>query len=171
MLILLIYLLGDFLVSHTLGWGVFFFLGVLMLLNLNDLYSYSFSLDLVSYIIILLTFLIMGFMYNSLRGDKVLSYNIGCFYISLITLTLLVVFLSLDLIIFYFSFEFVVVPIFFIILTMGRRIERLQSAIYLFLYTLITSMPFLILLISIFEAFRGLSFILFFFFEHYESYW
>lgn len=155
----------------NLGWGISFFLIVVILLNLNDLYSYQFSLDLVSYIIILLTFLVIGYIYNTLKGDKLLKYYIGSFYMSMITLILLVVFLTLDSMVFYFSFEFVVVPIFLIVLTMGRRIERLQSAIYLFLYTLISSMPFLVFMLLFIWMGGGLSFSSFFYLEYFGGYW
>lgn len=142
-----------------------------MLLNLNDLYRYEFSLDFVSYIMIFLTFLVMSFMYNTLRGDKSLNYFMGCFYMCLMTLVLLVVFLTLNSIIFYFSFEFVVVPIFLMILTMGRSVERLQSAIYLFLYTLVSSIPFLVFILLFSSNMGGSSFISFFYFIHFGEYW
>lgn len=171
MIVLFIYLLGDFFLMFNLGWGFSFLLILFLLLNLNGLYSYYFSLDIVSYIIVLLTFIIIGYIYNTLKGDKNLIYTIGCFYISVITMILLSVFLSLDSLIFYFSFEFVVVPIFLMVLIIGRRMERLQSAIYLFLYTLISSMPFLVFIIIFFLKIGTLRFASFFFVGYLGSYW
>lgn len=142
-----------------------------MFLNLNDLYRYFFSLDYISFIIVFLTFLIIRYMYNRLLGDKSFSYSLGSFYISLMTFVLLLVFLTLDSMIFYFSFEFVVVPIFLIVLMMGRSFERLQSAIYLFLYTLVSSIPFLVFIIYFFINVGSLTFVSFFFFEHLQGYW
>lgn len=134
-----------------------------MLLNLNSLYSYAFSMDLVSFFMIFLTFLVMRYMYNSLRGDKLLSYWMGSFFMSLMIFTLMVVFLTLDSGVFYFSFEFVVVPIFLIVLMIGRRVERLQSSIFLFLYTLISSIPFLVFIIIFFINVGRITFSSFFF--------
>lgn len=165
------YLLGDMFTIFSLGWGVSFLLILFILINLNNLYRYQFSLDFVSYIIIFLTFLIISYMYNTLKGDKMLSYIIGCFFISLMTLFLLLVFLTLDSFVFYFSFEFVVVPIFIMILIIGRSLERLQSAIYLFLYTLISSMPFLVFIMFFFYYLHTLRFSSFFLLNYLESYW
>lgn len=171
MIVLLTYLLGDFFLIYSLGWGGFFFLGLFILLIFNDLYRYDFSLDMISLIILLLTFLVLTYMHNRLRGDKSLSFIMGCFYISLICLFLILVFLTLDCIIFYFSFEFVVVPIFLIVLIMGGRVERLQSGLYLFLYTLVSSIPFLVFIILLFSRVTTLSFVSFFYLEFFGGYW
>lgn len=171
MIILFIYLLGDFLLSFGMGWGFSFILCLLLLLNLNNLYRYNFSLDYTSYIMILLTFLVMGYIHNSLKGDKAFNYFASCSYMCLITFILLVVFLRVDSMLFYFSFEFVVVPIFLMVLTMGRSLERLQSGIYLFLYTLISSMPFLVFIITFFSVIGRLSFASFFNLDYLRDYW
>lgn len=171
MIVIIIYLLGDFLVIGRLGWAFSFFLLLFIFINLNDLYRYQFSLDFVSFFILFLAFLIMSFIYNSLRGDRIFFYRIGSFFISFIILVLLVVFLSLDCIVFYFSFEFVVVPIFLMILIIGGRFERLQSGIYLFLYTLVSSMPFLIFLVFFFKNISTLSFVSFFSGVFFRGYW
>lgn len=171
MISLLIYLLVDFCLRSTLGWVGFFFFSIFLFTMLNDLYRYYFSLDFVSYIMVLLTFLVISYMYNRLKGDKSLSYDIGRFYISLMIMTLFFVFLTLDFFVFYFSFEFVVVPIFLMILMIGRRMERLQSAIYLFLYTLISSIPFLVFIILFYIKLGSLRFSSFFYSDGIFSYW
>jgi len=48
---------------------------------------------------------------------------------------------------FYIIFELVVVPTFFLILGWGYSVERLQAALYIFVYTLFASLPFLLFLI------------------------
>lgn len=45
---------------------------------------------------------------------------------------------------FFILFEFVVVPIFIIILGWGYRGNRIQAAFYIFLYTILSSLPFLL---------------------------
>lgn len=49
-------------------------------------------------------------------------------------------------IIFYFFFEISVVPIFFLILGWGYRVERFQAGIYIIMYTLLRSLPFLFII-------------------------
>lgn len=48
---------------------------------------------------------------------------------------------------FYIRFEFGVVPMFLLILYWGYSVNRLQAGLYMFLYTLITSLPFLFILL------------------------
>ena len=61
---------------------------------------------------------------------------------------------------FYLFFEFSVIPIFFVISRFGVRFERLQSAVYMFFYTLSFSLPFLIFLFSFDYNFKSLRFLL-----------
>jgi len=48
---------------------------------------------------------------------------------------------------FYIRFEFTVIPIFLLILGWGYSVNRLQAGLFMFLYTLVTSLPFLLLLL------------------------
>jgi len=59
---------------------------------------------------------------------------------------------------FYLSFEFVVVPIFLMIIMFGYRIDRVLASLYMFLYTLFTSLPFLLFLLRGEVVFCSLSF-------------
>jgi len=48
---------------------------------------------------------------------------------------------------FYLRFEFVVLPIFLIMLMFGYSVDRVLASLYMFLYTLLTSLPFLLFLL------------------------
>jgi len=67
-----------------------------------------------------------------------------------------------DFFMFYVRFEFTVIPIFLLILGWGYRVNRLQAGLFMFLYTLVTSLPFLLLLLWLFGDFT-MSYQYFFF--------
>jgi len=64
-------------------------------------------------------------------------------------LLLLCVFLSLDLLIFYLAFEGVLIPTYILIMGWGYQPERLQAGLYLIFYTLIASLPLLVMLLYV----------------------
>ena len=53
------------------------------------------------------------------------------------------------LFLFYMAFEFTIIPTFLLILGWGYRVERFQAGMYIFMYTLVASLPFLLLLFSL----------------------
>lgn len=59
---------------------------------------------------------------------------------------------------FYLRFEFVVVPIFLMIIMFGYRIDRVLASLYMFIYTLFTSLPFLMFLLNGEVVFNSLRF-------------
>jgi len=75
------------------------------------------------------------------------KYEVNIILIFLIFL-LLLRFICTHFFLFYVSFEFVVVPTFFLILGMGYSVERLQAGLYIFVYTLLASIPFLFLIVN-----------------------
>jgi len=70
-------------------------------------------------------------------------------------LILLITFFVRDLFSFYFFFEFSILPTIIIIIGWGYQPERLQASIYFFFYTLVGSIPLLLLILR----FKGKSFI------------
>jgi len=54
-----------------------------------------------------------------------------------------------SLFLFYVSFELTIVPTFMLILGWGYRVERFQAGMYIFMYTLVASLPFLLLLFNL----------------------
>jgi len=127
-------------------------------------------------ILVLLSVLIILFiainrnMLNQFSNKKIL-YMINI-VITLIILSLC--FYSSNFFLFYFLFELVIIPTFFIVLRWGYRTERIQAGAYLFIYTLLASLPFLIFLINFWKNKISLIFDLNFFYQntqHYYSYW
>jgi len=79
-------------------------------------------------------------------GGVLFSVNL-LFY--LIFCSLLLMFLSTNLLLIYFSFEFRVIPVFLLVSGWGYSLNRFQAGIYMFLYTIITSLPMFYFLLGI----------------------
>lgn len=105
---------------------------------------------------ILIIFLInqSSFSYFELKN----KYKLYVLNLIIIIIILNICFYSINFISFYFFFEIIVIPTFFIILGWGYSTERIQAGTYLFLYTLIASLPFLIFLILLNNKTRSLIF-------------
>lgn len=126
--------------------------------GLNRAIGYSIERDIFSLRLISLTFFLTVLIVEVLTGDYKLKSTLASFIRVRIILVLGFVFILINLLRFYFIFEFVVVPIFLLIMIVGIRIERLQSALFLFLYTLVSSMPFLVFALAIYSDFGRLRF-------------
>jgi len=101
--------------------------------------------------------LILSFFLCILIVLSRLNYKIK--YISIVEFGFLILFLLLglmgcfstdDFFLFFVRFEFTVIPIFLMIISWGYSVNRLQAGLYIFLYTMITSMPLLIFLVYVF---------------------
>jgi len=57
-------------------------------------------------------------------------------------------------------FEFSVIPIFFLITGWGYSLMRIQAGYYIFFYTLVSSLPFLLLLIRLVKDNNSLSYLI-----------
>lgn len=66
-----------------------------------------------------------------------------------LTLVLTLVFLVKNLLWFYILFEVSLIPIGFIILIIGYQPERIQAISYIFMYTIVASMPLLLLILGL----------------------
>lgn len=141
-----------------MGWVWFFLLCFISLLGGMGIIRYRFFIDNLSLGLCLLSFFIGALIWLTLIGDYKLNYNLSIGLTVFILLNLIFIFSTLNLILFYFSFEFIVVPIFLLILLVGSRIERLQSSLFLFLYTLVSSIPFFIFVLIGFYVGRSLRF-------------
>lgn len=72
--------------------------------------------------------------------------------------------------IFYLFFEFVIIPTFILIIGWGYRANRVQASLYIFLYTFLSSLPLLVLLIFIFLDGVRLFFFYNLFVENFKSF-
>lgn len=128
---------------------VCFILIFLIILNSNlilnlwvNIYS-VFSLDFYSFYLIILTIFIIGI---------ILLINLK--YLTVILIYILIIILVLrfgtfNLLIFYFIFESRLIPIFLLIVFNGYSFERYEASLYIFFYTIISSIPFLIVLLDL----------------------
>nr|YP_009441690.1 NADH dehydrogenase subunit 4 [Usechus lacerta]AOY39209.1 NADH dehydrogenase subunit 4 [Usechus lacerta] len=128
--------------------------------------SYGLSMDLLSYLLMLLSFWICGLMIIS--SEKIfLTNNYSNFFLFIIIFlmfSLFMTFSSMNLFVFYLFFEISLIPTLFLIVGWGYQPERLQAGIYLLFYTLFASLP---MMISIFYCYNK-NFSLDFYFLNFE---
>jgi len=143
-----------FIFLFNLGWDyLIFLLGISMIFFSQYMeggyFNYCFNFDYLSSGLILLSIwivLIMILSSVSFRSMKILFKEFS----NLVLVLVLVLYFSFsfsNLFLFYIRFELSIVPTFFLILGWGYRAERFQAGLYMFLYTLIASLPFLIFLL------------------------
>nr|QAY82075.1 NADH dehydrogenase subunit 4 [Hyphasis sp. REN-2018] len=122
--------------------------------------SYLFGIDLLSYSMILLSFWICSLM--MLASGKM--YKNNDFYkifmgINLLLLfSLVLTFCSMNLFLFYLFFEISLIPILILIIGWGYQPERLEAGIYLLFYTLLFSLPMMIILFYLYFINKMLMF-------------
>lgn len=121
--------------------------------------SYFFIIDHISFWLIILLVCISCFIIISF----VSFYNSFFFLLInfILIFSLIIVFTSNNLIIIYVFFEFSLVPLIIIIMYWGYQPERLGSRIYLFFYTLLASLPLLILIFYFYDNICSLNFCIF----------
>nr|APX39781.1 NADH dehydrogenase subunit 4 [Longitarsus exsoletus] len=117
-------------------------------LNLVSEISYFLGCDLISYSLILLSFWICSLMI--LASSKIFKlknyYNFLIFIISILMLALFMTFSSLNFFMFYLFFEISLIPTLILIIGWGYQPERLEAGIYLLFYTLLMSLPMMIMI-------------------------
>uniref|UniRef100_A0AAU7VAB6 NADH-ubiquinone oxidoreductase chain 4 n=1 Tax=Stenopsocus tripartibilis TaxID=3074949 RepID=A0AAU7VAB6_9NEOP len=124
--------------------------------------SLGFGLDLMSYMLILLSIWICTLML--LSSEPVMSsgfYKTNYMNILIVLLLFLVLsFYTSNLFLFYLFFEGSLIPTFMIIMGWGYQSERLQASIYLLMYTLVCSLPLLLMIFYFYNESNYLSMIL-----------
>nr|AJE61794.1 NADH dehydrogenase subunit 4 [Cephus pygmeus] len=125
-------------------------------LNMMDFYaiSYNLGLDFFSFWMISLSIWIIVLMV--LASMKIVKYkSFLCLFIVNLTLMLFFLILSfsaLNLLMFYVMFEASLIPTLFLILGWGYQIERIEAGMYMMLYTLFFSLPFLLMMFYIYDS-------------------
>lgn len=139
-----------------------FIISILFLILLNSPMKFLISIDIniISIILVLLTLLIIILILKSSINYKSFlnKWNKFIFLNLSIIIILLLAFFSRSFFIFYINFELVVIPIFVLIIGWGYNPERIQAAIYLFIYTLVSSFPFIVSLFLLQENFNSFLF-------------
>lgn len=107
------------------------------------------SLDCLSALLLAITFFLLPCTLFSVGGSR----SLLLVYTSLVfVFTLLVI--TQNLLLFYVCFEFTLVPIVLMLMAWGKQPERLTASVYILFYTIVSSLPFLVIVI----LYGGLSF-------------
>nr|APX39334.1 NADH dehydrogenase subunit 4 [Longitarsus pratensis] len=138
----------------------FIFMFNFIFMNLVSEISYFLGFDLMSYSLILLSFWICGLMI--LASGKIFNsmnyYNFFIFIIIVLMLALFLTFSSLNFFIFYLFFEISLIPTLILIIGWGYQPERLEAGIYLLFYTLLMSLPMMIMVFYLYKLHYSLIF-------------
>lgn len=169
MLKYLIYI-GFIIPLYHLHWGFsqvsLFLLSFVFILEIGCFFNiesigFGLGIDFLSYILIILSIWIISLI---LVGRKTLIefFFYEKFFLLLLLLLFILIlrFSSINLFIFYLFFESSLIPTFLMILGWGYQGERAQAGIYLLFYTLISSLPLLIIIFYLFNNGGSLSIIL-----------
>nr|ALO76093.1 NADH deshydrogenase subunit 4 [Clambus sp. CLA01] len=149
-------------------WGVqlmFIYLSFLLLLmfswDYNYLFvSYMFGIDLLSFIMLILSFWIVLLMVMSSEKIYLLkkSYKLFILMNLMLMIFLYCTFSVMNLFMFYLFFEMSLIPTLFLILGWGYQPERLQAGVYLLFYTLLASLPMMISIFYLYNVSGSLNF-------------
>nr|QOL00811.1 NADH dehydrogenase subunit 4 [Yunnanites coriacea] len=129
-----------------------------------NMISYFFGVDYYSFSLVLLSFWICSLMLTS-SGVVYNLKNYSQFFVFVVLFLLIMLycsFSSMSLMMFYIFFEGSLMPTLFLILGWGYQPERLQAGIYLIFYTLVASLPLLLVLFKIEFNYWKIFFPLFF---------
>nr|BCR02913.1 NADH dehydrogenase subunit 4 [Riccardoella tokyoensis] len=133
------------------GVSVLYYYMFIILLCLNFFFqspnyiSTNFIFDSLSFFLLFLTFIMGIYMLLSSFNYK---YSMNNYSWYLITIMVLLFFICLSFLVnsffyFYLLFEFSIIPMFFLISGWGYSMYRFEAGMYMLMYTLISSLPFL----------------------------
>nr|YP_010470885.1 NADH dehydrogenase subunit 4 [Cteniopinus ruber]UVF38386.1 NADH dehydrogenase subunit 4 [Cteniopinus ruber] len=168
-LMTLIFMIPLCFVDFWFSQVVWLFVSFLFLLCLSpsSLFSYlslDLGMDLLSYVLILLSFWICSLML--MASEKIYLNNnwwgVFLFVLLILMISLYITFSSLNLFIFYIFFEVSLIPTLILIIGWGYQPERLQAGVYLLFYTLLASLPMMISLFFCYIVFNSLHYMFFF---------
>lgn len=133
-------------------YNMIFFIRVLFIFNYMDnnlirCISGVLRINYYSFMLIILSFWVMGLIIIQLnRREEMFKKEVF-----IIMILILFIFFSIrNIILFYFFFELRLIPTFMLIIYWGYNPERLRSAYYILIYTLLISLPLLVYIIYIY---------------------
>nr|YP_010373218.1 NADH dehydrogenase subunit 4 [Dicerca corrugata]UPI13492.1 NADH dehydrogenase subunit 4 [Dicerca corrugata] len=154
--------------SFWLNQLIYFILTFLFLFSLsyNFMYlniTYFWGCDLLSYMMVLLSFWICSLMI--LASEKIFKLdffsNLFLFVMLVLMFSLFCAFSSMNLFIFYLFFEVSLIPTLILIMGWGYQPERIQAGVYLLFYTLFASLPMMLAIFYLYYYFKSLDFFFF----------
>nr|YP_009937432.1 NADH dehydrogenase subunit 4 [Trigonopterus kotamobagensis]QNT26942.1 NADH dehydrogenase subunit 4 [Trigonopterus kotamobagensis] len=154
---------GFWFVQVALFLNVFKFLLKMSFYNGFSYLSYYFSIDLLSFYMIILSLWVCSLMILASEGllKKNYYWELFLFMVIFLLLSLIMTFSSLNLFIFYLFFEISLIPVLLLILGWGVQPERISAGIYLLFYTLLFSLPMMMGLFYLNSVFFSLEFCFF----------
>nr|YP_009911626.1 NADH dehydrogenase subunit 4 [Hesperosciurus griseus]QLD22693.1 NADH dehydrogenase subunit 4 [Hesperosciurus griseus] len=130
----------------------------------NTIYSLTFFSDSLSTPLLILTVWLLPLMImasqNHLAKEPLLRKKLYILMLILLQLFLIMTFSASELILFYILFEATLIPTLIIITRWGNQTERLNAGLYFLFYTLIGSLPLLVVLVYIQKSTGSLNFIM-----------
>nr|ALO71080.1 NADH deshydrogenase subunit 4 [Pselaphinae sp. 8 EF-2015] len=154
-----------FMINFWLIQVFYFFMFFMFFMNFSYSFiwiniSNGFGTDLMSYLMIMLSFWILSLMI--MASEKIFKfknfYKLFNLNLILLMIFLFLTFSAMDLFIFYLFFEMSLIPMVILILGWGYQPERLQAGIYLLFYTLFASLPMLISIFFYMKTYYTLMF-------------
>nr|QLD22134.1 NADH dehydrogenase subunit 4 [Guerlinguetus aestuans] len=128
------------------------------------IFSLTFFSDSLSTPLLILTTWLLPLMImasqNHLAKEPLMRKKLYIFMLILLQLFLIMTFSASELVLFYILFEATLIPTLIIITRWGNQTERLNAGLYFLFYTLIGSLPLLVVLIYIQKSTGSLNFIL-----------
>nr|UKT66246.1 NADH dehydrogenase subunit 4 [Haplotrema minimum] len=160
MISVMLILLSVFLI---LDWGlsvsILSILLIFTVINLNKQYIYCEDMIIwdsnMSSMMLMLTFMLMVFAFISTSWEKSNSYNTT---LLMMVMMLMLSFFINNMLFFYIFFEASLIPILILIMGWGYQPERLQSGVYMIMYTVFASLPLLLLLLYLLSEFGSLNY-------------
>nr|QLD22043.1 NADH dehydrogenase subunit 4 [Guerlinguetus aestuans]QLD22095.1 NADH dehydrogenase subunit 4 [Guerlinguetus aestuans] len=130
----------------------------------NMIFSLTFFSDSLSTPLLILTVWLLPLMImasqNHLAKEPLVRKKLYILMLILLQLFLIMTFSASELVLFYILFEATLIPTLIIITRWGNQTERLNAGLYFLFYTLIGSLPLLVVLIYIQKSTGSLNFIL-----------
>ena len=164
MIKLLLFLFGVIIFVKILNYNFIYnllFLIIIILLifnnyNRNWMNTYLFvRRDYISFIITLLTIYIIGLILI-IKNNKInLIYIIS---ILILLIILIICFNLLNYFIYYLFFEIRLIPTFILIIGWGYQPELINARLYILFYTLLASLPLLLIIFILFNNFFTINF-------------
>nr|YP_009971755.1 NADH dehydrogenase subunit 4 [Cucujus mniszechi]QNG56465.1 NADH dehydrogenase subunit 4 [Cucujus mniszechi] len=163
----------GFLSSFWVMQFLFFMISFVFLFSFSFNYlvmniSMSLGCDLLSFMMILLSFWICSLMIlssESLFKNNV-YYNLFMVVMVILMLSLFLTFSSLNMFIFYVFFEISLIPTLILIIGWGYQPERIEAGLYLLFYTLLVSLP---MMVALFYLFNNKNILEFYFLKNVDS--
>nr|ALO70276.1 NADH deshydrogenase subunit 4 [Aloconota currax] len=145
----------------------YFIMSFIFMINMKFSYqvesvSYLFMCDLLSYVMIMLSFWICSLMILASAKFYIYKnyYNLFLFMLLLLLFSLVLTFSTMNLFIFYLFFEMSLIPTLILIIGWGYQPERIQAGSYLLFYTLFASLPMMIFMFYYYNKNLSLMFFL-----------